>query len=323
MVDIQFRPDQVADSEQHRLLTALRNTNLKVDQAVERFFQSVIGSLKMEGNYLILLMHDTYDIPFKARDEYKSDDYSEEQFPYILCAICPVKLTRPALCYCSEDKGFHERELDWVVSSPELGFMFPAYEDGGANIYSALYYTRDAAENHEEFVDAIFDNKPPMPADTQKEIFETILGDTLAEECSLEVVQSVHEEIRERIEEKKADKTSEPPTISKREVSNLLQNCGVSEDRVQAFEEKYDEEFGPAADLSAQNIVNVKQFQIKTPDVVVKVNPDRSDLVESRVIDGFRYILIRADEGVEVNGVNISIADLGEDITGETDDAPF
>ena len=322
MVDIAFRPDQVADSEQHRLLTALRNTGLKVDQAVERFFQSVIDGLEMEGNYLILLMHDSYDIPFKARDEYKSDEYSEEVFPYIICAVCPVKLTRPALCYCSEDKGFHERELDWVVSSPELGFMFPAYEDGGANIYSAVYYTRDPADSHEEFVNAIFDNEPPMPAEEQREIFEAILGDTLAEECSLEVVQSVHEELKERIEEKKLDRASEPATISKREVSNLLQNCGVSEERVQAFEEKFDEEFGVTADLSAQNIVNVKQFQIRTPDVVVKVNPDRSDLVETRVIDGLRYILIRADEGVEVNGVHISIADLGEDVT-ETDDAPF
>jgi len=321
LVEIAFRPDQVMDSEQHRLLTALRNTNLKVDQAVERFFQSVIDSLEMEGNYLILLMHDTYDIPFRAKDEYKSDEYSEEAFPYIICSVCPVKLTRPALCYCTDDQSFHDREQDWVVSAPELGFMFPAYEDGGANIYSALYYTRDAAENHEEFVNAIFDSKPPMPAAEQKEVFEALLSDTLAEDCSLEVVQSVHEELRERIEEKKADKSAELPTISKKEVGALLKNCGVSEAHVQAFEERYDEEFGPAMDLSAQNIVNAKQFELKTPDVIVKVNPDRSDLVETRIIDGSRYILIRADEGVEVNGVNISIADLGEDI--EPDDAPF
>ena len=323
LVDIVFRPDQVADSEQHRLLTALRNTNLKVDQAVERFFQCVIDSLDMEGNYLILLMHDTYDIPFRAKDEYKADEYSEEAFPYILCSICPVKLTRPALCYCTEDQSFHDRELEWVVSAPELGFMFPTYEDGGANIYSALYYTKDAADSREDFVNAVFDNRPPMPAAEQKEIFESILSDALAEDCSLEVVQTVHEEIKERIEERKADKTAEPATISKKEVGSILKNCGVSEEHVQAFEEKYDEEFGPAMDLSAQNIVNVKQFELKTPDVVVKVNPDRSDLGETRIINGSRYILIRADEGVEVNGVNISIADLGEDITPETDDAPF
>ena len=322
LVEIAFRPDQVMDGDAHRLLTALRNTNLKVDQAVEQFFQRVIEGLEIEGNYLILLMHDTYDIPFKAKDEYKSDEYSQDSFPYIICSICPVKLTRPALCYCSEDKGFHERDLDWVVSAPELGFLFPSYEDGGANIYSAQYYTRDAAESHEEFVNAVFDNRPPMPAAEQKEIFEALLSDSLAEDCSLEVVQAVHEQLRERVEERKADKTAEPATVSKKEVGAVLKECGVSEEHVAAFEERYDEEFGPAVDLSAQNIVNVKQFELKTPDVVVKVNPERSDLIETRIIDGSRYILIRADEGVEVNGVNISIGDLGEDVSGE-DVAPF
>ena len=154
LVDIAFRPDQVMDGEEHRLLTAMKNTSLKVDQAVERFFNTVIENLEFEGNYLILLMHDNYDIPFKAKDEYKVDVVSEDMFQYILCAICPVKMTKPALCYCPDDKGFHDRDLEWIVSAPDLGFMFPAYEDGGANIYSALYYTRDAAENHQEFVTA-------------------------------------------------------------------------------------------------------------------------------------------------------------------------
>ena len=120
----------------------------------------------------------------------------------------------------------------------------------------------------------------------------------------------------------RSDRAAELPTVSKKEVGAVLKECGVSEEHVAAFEERYDEEFGPAVDLSAQNIVNVKQFELKTPDVVVKVNPERSDLIETRVIDGSRYILIRADEGVEVNGVNISIGDLGEDVTGD-DAAPF
>ena len=98
----------------------------------------------------------------------------------------------------------------------------------------------------------------------------------------------------------------------------MLQECGVKQERVAAFEEKYDEEFGAVGDLSAQNIVDVKQFELRTPDVVVKVHPERSDLVQTRVIDGLRYILIRADDGVEVNGVNIAIHGDADD-----DDAPF
>lgn len=314
LLEIHFRPDQVLEGEEHRLLAGMNNTALKVDQAVEKFFQKVMDNLAMEGNYLILLMHDSYDVPFKPRDEYKVDAASEEVFQYLICAICPVKLTRPALRYCPDDRGFHDRELDWVVSTPELGFMFPTYEDRGANIYSALCYTRDSAESHDSFVSAVFGSRAPMPAAEQKEVFDALLGDALEEECSLEVVQTVHEQLRDRIEEQKADRTAEVPTISKREVKHMLESCGVSQARVAAFEEKYDAEFGPAADLSAQNIVNPKQFELRTPDVMIRVNPERSDLVQTRMIDGSRYILIRADEGVEVNGVNISIDDLGEDL---------
>ena len=96
-------------------------------------------------------------------------------------------------------------------------------------------------------------------------------------------------------------------------MSAMLRECGVADAHLETFEERYDETFGPA-DLKAQNIVDVKKFELRTPDVIVKVNPERSDLIQTRTIDGSRYILIRADEGVEVNGVNISIDDLGEDI---------
>ncbi len=314
LVEIPFRPDQVAEGEEHRLLTALKDTGLKVDQAVERFFRKVIDAMKFEGNYLILLLHDNHDVAWRPRDERKEDDArSEEVFSHIICAVCPVKQTSPALSYCTEDRAFHNRELDWIVSAPELGFLFPAFEDGGANIYAALSYTKDASDDHAEFMDAVFGSPAPMPAAAQKETFEALLSDALEEECDLEVVQTVHEQLSARVEEGKADRKAEPPVVTKREVSAMLRDCGVSEERRTAFEERYDEEFGPA-DLCAQNIIDVKRFELRTPDVVVKVNPERADLIQTRTIDGSRYILIRADEGVEVNGVNISIGDLGEDI---------
>ena len=314
LVEIPFRPDQVAEGEEHRLLTALKDTSLKVDQAVEKFFRKVIDALTFEGNYLILLLHDNHDVAWRPRDEYKADDApSEDVFSHILCAVCPVKQTRPALSYCAEDRSFHDRELDWVVAAPELGFLFPAFEDGGANIYAALCYSRDAADDHADFVEAVFGGDAPMPAAAQKETFEALLSDALEDECDLEVVQTVHEQLRGRVEEVKADKQAEPATVTKREVSAMLRDCGVSEQKRAAFEERFDEEFGPA-DLRAENIVDVKRFELRTPDVIVKVNPERSDLIQTRTIDGSRYILIRADEGVEVNGVNIAIGDLGEDV---------
>ena len=307
LIDIEFRPDQVMEDDAHGLLMGLRNTALTVDQGVEKLCRKIIDSLDLEGNYLILMLHDAYDVPFRHVDEYKADVVSEEVFSYIMVSVCPVKLTKPALSYFSEDNAFHSREPDWVVAAPELGFMFPTFDERATNIYSALFFTRDAANAHDGFVDAVFHCEAPMPADAQRETFDAVLEDALDDALNLDVVQTLHERLRDMVEERKQDRTAEAPSVSGREVAGVLQACGVCDEKLAAFEEKYDAAFGEGIALNAANLAPVKKFEVRTPDVVVQVNPERSDLIETRVIDGRKYILIRADEGVEVNGVNINI----------------
>ena len=87
----------------------------------------------------------------------------------------------------------------------------------------------------------------------------------------------------------------------------MLRFCGVSEEKVEAFEQSFDECFGENAEIAPKNLSNSKQMQIETPDVTVKVNAGRTGAVETRIIDGVKYILIRADEDVTVNGVSINI----------------
>lgn len=189
----------------------------------------------------------------------------------------------------------------------ELGFLFPAFDDRSANIYGAVYYTRNAAENYQEFADAMFKSEIPMPAAAQRETFQSILGDAVAEDCSFGVVQAVHEQLSGMIQEHKANREEEPLTVSKETVKDVLKSCGVSEPRVSEFEEQYDAGFGADAEVSPRNLIDAKQLEIRTPDVTIHVNPERSDLIETRTIDGAKYILIRAEQGVEVNGVNIHI----------------
>lgn len=192
---------------------------------------------------------------------------------------------------------------------PEIGFMFPLFEDRGANIYNALYYMRDSDASHDELIESIFCAEKPMPAEEQKQIFQTILTEALAEDCSYDVIQTVHEQIGERLKEQNADKEAEPLRISRNEMKDMLRISGVSEDRVEAFEAQYDERLGEGTDISAVNLVETRQISLKTPNVIIKVDSNRGDLIETRVINGSKYILIRAEEGVEVNGVNISITD--------------
>lgn len=317
--EIDFSAAQVMDGEEHRILSTMRESGLTDEEAVEAFFDRAIACIRQMGgadeqsvdrqqnacNYLILLLHDGYDIAYRDSNGDADSEQSTDVFSYILCAICPVKQTKPALSYFMTENEFHSRIADWVVSAPEMGFLFPAYEERSANIYRAMFYTKDSADMHDAFIDGVFGSELPMPAQQQQETFQTVLQDALEEECSMDVVQAVHETVRTRLEEQKADKTAEPLKLSKQDVREVLEGCGVSMERAAAFEDKYSEAFGAYAEIPAVNVVAPKQFQVTTPSVSIRVDPERSDLIETRMIDGRCYILVLADGEVEVNGVNV------------------
>ena len=307
LLDIHFTTQQVMESPEHKLLCNLRETALQDNELVHTFYQKVIDSLEMEGNYMILLASDAYDV-FTYRKDAGKDDESTEIFRYILCAVCPIKIAKPSLSYYVRENCFRNVVADSVISPPALGFMFPAFDNRSTNLYGALYYTRATDNSHTEFADAIFNaGSLPMPATEQKETFRSVLADAVGEGCSLPVVRSVHAQLHQAMEEHKISKEPEPLTVDKYTIRDMLEFCGVSEESVSRFEEKFDKGFGQNATLSPRNIVEANKFEVRTPDVVIKVNPARTDLVDTRVIDGVRYVLVRADGGVEVNGVNVNI----------------
>ena len=309
LIDISFKTSQVGNSPEHQLLMELRKTGLKDEDLLDSFFRKIIESVAMDENYLILVACDNYDVPFKSKDDSFQKEQSEETYTYLICAICPVKQTKANLHYVVEEKLFHDGAMHQMVSAPAIGFLFPAFDNRATNIYNALYYTRDTKDSQEAVVQALFNTPIPRPAAEQKKSFEALLTTSLGEECSLDVVQTVHNELCQRIAMHKEAKGAEPLLVSKEEVKDVLSSCGVSEKHMAKFSVNYDEAFGFEADLHPKNIIDNKHFELKTPDVVIKVDPARSDLIETRIIGGVKYIMICADEDVEVNGVNIHIED--------------
>lgn len=310
LLTIDFTPEQVISGEEYGLLTELKDCAIHNDELTDAFFEKVCACLPKseEQHHLILLMHDACDIRHHNSDGSDDEGLSDTIFHYILAAVCPVKRNKAALCYDAGENLFTSRDGEWVAGMPEMGLMFPTLEDGAPNIYNAICYTHKADGTQEAFIETMFGAQPPVPNTVQREDFQALLNETLGNECSLEVVQTIHEQVMERIEEKKADKEDPAPArIDKREVTAVLEDCGVTEERRAAFEQKFDEEFGLSGMVNAVAVSSPKQFQLKTPDVVIKVSPSRTDLVETRIIDGHPYILIRAEEGVEVNGVNVRI----------------
>lgn len=305
LMDLSFSTQQVADSDEHRLLMALRESALEDPEVVTAFFEKTAASLTMEGNYLILLARDVYDVPYRAKDGEQLEDASEEVFSYLLCGICPVKTTKPALGYYLSDNEFRTCDIDWLVAPPEAGFLFPAFDDRSSNIYNALYYSRNTGEIHPELIEGLFNVEPPMPAAVQKETFQEILSETLSEECSYDVIQGVDEQLREMVAEHKANHVEEPLQVSRQAVVGILEDCGVSEERVEAFDGRYREVFGEEEGLSPRNLVDSTRVTLTTPGISVQVKPECSRLVETKYIDGAKYILIRVEEGVEVNGIPV------------------
>ncbi len=309
LIDITFRTQQVVDSPEHKLLMTLRESQLKDEEALETFYQKIIESVTMDTSYLILIGCDSYDVPFRGKDDMVQADGSNETFRYLLCGICPVKLSKSVLEYKANQQEFHDSAIAQQLSAPVLGFMFPAFDNRSTNIYNALLYSKDAGDNHESFVSSVFNTQPVMAAKEQKRSFEALIGNALDSECSLDVVQAVHSEIGQMIQMHKESKVDEPLLLDKDTVKSVLSTAGISEEKIAKFSVDYDETFGFEAQLHPKNVIDQKQFEIKTPDVTIKVNPERSDLIETRVIGGVKYIMICADESVEVNGVNINIAD--------------
>lgn len=292
-------------------LMQLRASSLKDENLLEEFYDKIIENYYSVENYLILLIHAVYDIPGKSSDGEEMFDASDEVYDHILCCICPVTLSKPGLSYDEESNAFHTRICDRVVNMPDIGFLFPAFHDRSTDVHSLLYYAAKPEELRMEFVEPVLGCNMPLSAGDQKETFQTIVEETLGDACDYEVVKNIHEKLNEMIEEKKDE--PDPVVLDRAEVKRLLEYSGVEEEKLSSFEEKYEEAAGTDTCFVASNVANTRQFEIKTPDVVVKVSPDRMDLVETKVINGRKCLVISLDNSVEVNGITVRMGLSGEE----------
>lgn len=305
--DIEFLSQQVIDGEEHKLLMSLRETKMEDPALRENLCRKIIEVLSLgdQSNYLILLAYDVYDVPFKGKDRQTQMDNSDETFRFILCAICPVKSRKAELGYDTGENQFHLGQAVPVVGAPELGFLFPAFDDRHTNIYNALFYSRNTDMMYREFIDAVFRTRSPMAPGEQKEAFNDAMTEALEGQCRFDVVRSVHQQIRDRMEEYKQAKVPEPLELSAEDVAEILRDSGVEEDRVSSFREKCGEQFGEDASLDPGNIIDSRKFEIVTPMVKVSVVPEYTQQVKTKEVDGRMCLVIPVDGGVEVNGVPV------------------
>ncbi len=304
LLNMDFPTEQETEEDGTQVfLMKLLESKLQDDELLDQFYDKIIANYGYPENYFIILVHDAYDIPKITTDGIENFDASEYVYDYLLCSICPVKLTKPGLCYNAETNNIQDRVRDWLVQPPELGFLFPAFNDRNMDIHSLLYYSKNSDELDLAITENVLGCQLPLPAKSQKETFNAIVEESLGLECDYEVVKSIHENLNQMVEENKED--PEPLTLDKTDITKLLEKSGVEEEQVEVFETRYDETIGEKESLVAANISNTRKFEVRTPDVTIQVNPERTDLVETKIIDGVPCLVIEINDLVEVNGIQI------------------
>lgn len=310
LLNLGFTNEQITGGAEHKLLNDLRKCACGDEELRNALFDKIIAGLDTdEMNWLILLAADSYDVPKKSKNDDIIADGSDTVFNYFLCALCPVKDGKAELGYFANESQFHSYAAKATVSVPRIGFMFPSFDGRAANIHSTLFFTKDSGEMPQGIIENVFGTAVPLSCTEQRDAFQAVLAEALEDECSFDVVQAVHEQLREKMEQHKASKDPEPLDITPRDVGLILENTGVNGEKVQAFQQKCGEEFGAAAAFNPISLIDAGKFEMVTPEVKISVDPKFSYMVETRIIGGRKYILIPADEGVEVNGVSVKITE--------------
>lgn len=303
LLNLEFPLESESEGGTQEFLLRLRDSKLRDDALLEQFYDRIIESYEYVGNYLILLIHDVYDVPGRTKDGAEMEDASDEVYEYILACICPVDLSKTGLSYNAEENTFQNRLRDWVVGMPDTAFLFPSFNDRGADIHSTLYYSKNAAELKDDFIDKVLGCSIPLPADCQKEAFQALVEEVLGDNCSVEAIKNIHGELTEIVQEHKDD--PDPVVLDKNTVETIFVKSGLDDDSIEAFDQCYDDTVGPDTELMLDNIYSSRSFEVKTPVVTVKVNPERTDLVETKVIDGRQCLIIDLQGIAEVNGIDV------------------
>ena len=340
LLDMGFVDQEGASPEMGKgLLTKLKKSELKDDTILESFYDKVIANYNYVGNYLILLIFQSYDVPGMTTDGIEMDDASDEVYSYVLCSICPMKLTKPGLGFDDDLGEIHTLRQIFAVELPDTGFLFPAFNDRSSDDSAVLYSCKRTDLLQDRFLENVLGVSTTLPAKQQKEGFTEFVADVLGEETSFETVLSIQENLCETIKNKKSEAEGETVFLDKHAVRNVFESSGVSQEKLEKFDRKFDEQFdvkrlqqnqidneigddsveveGTTTNtyvpqikveekLFADNVVPVRNFEVKTKDMVLRINSKHTDIIDTKVIDGKKCLVIELTDDLTVNGIPVN-----------------
>lgn len=329
-----------------QFLLGLRASELKNEDLLDTFYDLIIEHYDFVGNYLILLFHDTYDVITKTSDNMKVDE-SEEVYDYLLCAICPVCLSKPGLGYREEENRIGARIRDWVVGAPDVGFLFPAFSDRSSDVHALTYYVKDAKDSHPDFVQNALGCGSKRTATEQKQTFHSIVKNVLGPESedSDEKLLQIQESLQEKICVDEDLVVDTEPLLTPEVIEEVLSENGIVGEKARIIQAEVSKEFENGLP-EVKNLIDEKaleknarekeeetlRLQVqelqrelvqktflakdeegnepnKIYDVILRVKPEKASQIKSEIIAGQKYLVIPMEENehINLNGINTQV----------------
>lgn len=300
ILELNFPLNEEHVNEKQLSLMQLKNSQLKDDSLLDNFYKSIIDNYDYTGNFLILIFHDAYDVITKTKDNLKLDE-SEEVYEYILCAICPVELSKAGLRYFEEDNAIKSRTRDWVVEAPSNGFVFPAFINRSTDVNSVMYYTKNTKDTHPELMENVLGCPSKQTNTEKKEAFNDIIRDALGpdEKKSEHFFMEIQESLNNKIEEHNSiyEDSDEPIVLTNDVVQEVLALSGIPEEITTKIEKSYVESFGdtpPVAEILIDNKALAAKAQKKKEEMLER----QVKILESKLERVSKDTSLNTDAGI-------------------------
>jgi hypothetical protein len=294
LLELHFPIEEEAVGGRQQILMALRDTKLEDEALLDTYYDLVIDTYDHAGNYLILLYHDVYDVMTRTKDNINLDE-SEEAFAYLICAICPVDLSKPGLGYREDEQRIGARVRDWVVGAPDTAFLFPAFNDRSTDIHSTLFYTKNTKEPHSEFMTNGLGCGVERTATEQKMAFHSIVRNVLGpddeetDEILLDIQQNLSDMVNEYAETH--DEDDDPFVLDREVIDKVLSDSKIDESKAERIGKSVEEAFGeklPVAEhvidskALAANEIRVEKMALEDQvgDLTLQLNAKDDELKE-------------------------------------------
>ncbi len=264
ILELAFPPEEEEAGGKQQFLNGLRASALNNEELLDAFYDLVIKGYRFDGNYLILLYHDTYDIMTRTSDNLKLDE-SEEVYEYILCAICPVVLSKPGLGYISAENRIGARIRDWVVGVPDLGFLFPAFDDRGADIHRVDYFIKDAGDSNPDFIEDVLGCGAKRTKKEKHRAFCSIIKNAYRqdEDRGETVLMEIEDSLNIMAEENAAGEGESFLGVNDQVLKEVLSENEVEEENARQIMENVRREFSDE-EVCAQDLVDTKALSAYT-----------------------------------------------------------